>query len=556
MTMARRGLQKSDWGVLGEKIHWPAGFFPERRLPGTGVHGETWVIKNNVMQVSKELTDLRDKLVAGIQKLDQGIEEAAAAMNEPLDGEGDDDIGYDDEFDFADRFDPHDRTDPEVLLEERQGLQTELQDRLDEVNGKLAEMQQNELNFTWKRREIPHQLHCLTRPWEDFNKAEMLAAKQAADEAAAAEREALERRSRRKGNVAPEPSKEDEPDMPDTFVAKLVEPAPVYTADGRRMGFSDGGSDNADTLLAEGEAQMKVIWRFIVERGNFDFEDVGLVPIVYVGTIKRQHKDFKPVENAIFIRPYFKHGTVGDVIKNLAGKKKSLYYKDDLLVTNAHKFISCMAYMENCRLYHGSIHPNNIFVSDDGFRLLVGDFLPPSEFKRWMVSVAKRLSSVPTFLSPEYREALVTARIQKPQYYTETLSPYKNDVYAFGLVLLYLATMEEPTGVNQSAKKAARAVERLRHKGRHEDLLSLVSAMLTFNPQERPSWKELLMTGERLQLQAADVLRGLGNLFGVTLTNPEDQYMDKDLRDPRRAHAAATKHMKRQEGGQTACTIM
>ncbi|CBZ54637.1 putative protein kinase (incomplete catalytic triad) [Neospora caninum Liverpool] len=476
------------------------------------------------MEVTKELTDLRDKLVAGIQKLDQGIDEAAAAMNEPLEGEDDDDIGYDDEFDFADRFDPHDRTDPEVLLEERQGLQTELQDRLDE-------------------------LHCLTKPWEDFNKAEMLAAKQAADEAAAAEREVLERRSRRKGKMQPEPPKEDEPEMPDTFVAKLIEPAAAYTGDGRRMGFSDGGREYADTLLAEGESQMKVIWRFIVERGNFDFEEVGLVPIVYVGAIKRQHKDFKPVENAIFVRPYFKHGTVGDVIKNLAGKKKSLYYKDDLLVTNAHKFISCMAYLENGRLYHGSIHPNNIFVSDDGFRLLVGDFLPPSEFKRWMVSVAKRLASIPTFISPEYREALATARIQKPQYYTETLSPYKNDVYAFGLVLLYLATMEEPTVTATNVIDEAQ-------KTVHLDLLSLVSAMLTFNPQERPSWKELLPTGERLQLQAADMLRGLGNLFGVTLTNPEDQYMDKDLRDPRRANAAAAKNMKRVDGEQTACAIM
>lgn len=31
-------------------------------------------------------------------------------------------------------------------------------------------------------------------------------------------------------------------------------------------------------------------------------------------------------------------------------------------------------------MYHGSIQPNNIFVSDDGFRLLIGDFLIPS---RW-----------------------------------------------------------------------------------------------------------------------------------------------------------------------------
>ncbi|PFH37206.1 protein kinase (incomplete catalytic triad) [Besnoitia besnoiti] len=555
MAMAARGLQKSQWGVLGEKIKWPPGFFPQKRLPGSGVHGETWVISNNVDQVAKELTDLRDKLVAGVKKLDQGIEEAAAAMEEPLPGEDEDDIGYDDEFDFADRFDPHDRTDPEVLLEERQGLQTELQDRLDEVNSKLAAMQQNRLNFTWKRRELPYQLHRLDKPWEDFNKAELLAAKRAAEEAAAAEQAALEQKARRRGKTYVEPPKQEEPDQPDTFAAKLIEPAPAHASDGRRLGFSDA-TECAGTLVAEGESQMKIFWRYIVEKGSFDFEGVGLVPLVYVGTVDRLHRDFKTVENAIFIRPYFKHGTVGDVVKKLAGKKKFLYYKDDLLLANANKFISCMAYMENHNLYHGSIQPSNIFVSDDGFRLLIGDFLPPTEFKRWMVNMAKRLSSIPTFVSPEYREALASARIQKPAYYTEQLSPFKNDVYCFGLVLLYLTTMEEPAGVNETAKRGPRAIEKLRQKGRHEDLLSLISATLTFDPQERPCWRDLLSTTERLQLHATDVMRGLGNLFGVTLTNPEDRYLDKDLRDPQRASAAAEANIRREEGSNTACTLM
>lgn len=67
-----------------------------------------------------------------------------------------------------------------------------------------------------------------------------------------------------------------------------------------------------------------------------------------------------------------------------------------------------------------------------------------AEFKRWMVNMAKKLSSVPVFLSPEYREAVVTQRTQKPHYFTEKLSPFKNDVFCFGLVLLYLASMEEP----------------------------------------------------------------------------------------------------------------
>lgn len=45
----------------------------------------------------------------GIQRLEEGIQEASAAMDEPLEGETEDDVGYDDEYDYADRYDPHDR---------------------------------------------------------------------------------------------------------------------------------------------------------------------------------------------------------------------------------------------------------------------------------------------------------------------------------------------------------------------------------------------------------------------------------------------------------------
>lgn len=37
-----------------------------------------------------------------------------------------------------------------------------------------------------------------------------------------------------------------------------------------------------------------------------------------------------------------------------------------------------LAFLEHHGVYHGNIHPYNIMVSDDGFHLLIGDFVPPS----------------------------------------------------------------------------------------------------------------------------------------------------------------------------------
>ncbi|PHJ16513.1 protein kinase (incomplete catalytic triad) [Cystoisospora suis] len=530
----------------------------------------------------------------------------------------------------------------------------------------------------------------MDKPWEDFNKEEILAAKKAAEEAEAVERARQKKRAQRKGKKYVEPEQPDA-DIPDTFIAKLIEPGAVHASDGRRFN-SSSMRENVNTLIAEGEIQMKFLWRYIVEKGNFDFEGVGLVPVVYVGKIERSHKDYKTVANAIYIRPYLKHGSVGDVVKMLAGKKKSFYYKDDLLLGNANKFINwyvrlmvfVTAALESRRsqertsaykgdekhsrrhLFHAklvgvedallSVYKDTdrshrlsviVFCSHRRFDVLIHidpiwltwsittyimgvyspttslsptmdfDFssvtflsqvgchrsltetasrfrpylsmlskkqtssrnevavhmssqtkqedmnsfvasksdIPTSEFKRWMVNMAKKLASVPVFLSPEYREAIVTSRIQKPQYFVEKLSPFKNDVFCFGLVLLYLASMEEPVGFNESAKKCARAAEKLRQKGRQEDLIALISSMLTFNPRERPSWKDLLPTTERWQLQATDLLRGLGNLFGTTQTNPEDLYLDKDLRDADKMKSAAAANIKREEGD-AACTIM
>lgn len=86
------------------------------------------------------------------------------------------------------------------------------------------------------------------------------------------------------------------------MASSQIEPAAAIGSDGRRFGISSGMRENVNTLIEEGEIQMKFLWRYIVEKGNFDFEGVGLVPVVYVGKIERTHKDYKPVANAIYIR--------------------------------------------------------------------------------------------------------------------------------------------------------------------------------------------------------------------------------------------------------------
>ncbi|KAL8429777.1 hypothetical protein Efla_006529 [Eimeria flavescens] len=341
------------------------------------------------------------------------------------------------------------REDPEVLLEERQQLKTELLDQLDEIRNRLDELESSSLNFTWERRELPLALRRLDKPWEDFNHDLLVQAHLEARAAAAAEKERLEKEAKKaakkgKKKAAPKaaaPVRE----IPTVYCAKALEPGAAVSADGRSFHYSDASSDDsgAKTLVKEVEIFMRYCWRYIVEKGKFNFECVGLLPVVHTAAVTRSHTRAKKRAAAAVITPYMQNGSVGDVLVAFAGKRNTYAYKANLLLSNLKILISCLAFLEHHGIFHGNIHPNNLLISDDGARLLIGDFLPPSEFfKRWLVSAAKGLSVVPVYCSPEYYTALAERRIQRPDVYVNGLSPHKHDVFCLGLVFLQLATLQ------------------------------------------------------------------------------------------------------------------
>ncbi|CDJ51848.1 protein kinase (incomplete catalytic triad), putative [Eimeria brunetti] len=558
-------LQPSTYGVLGQNILWPPGFVALQRMPGSAAHGETWLVKNDANAQKEELEKEKAKLEEAISRLDIGIEQAAQRMEEDQDEAYEQDEHYDDEMDYAERFDPHDREDPEVLLEERQQLKTDIEDQLDEVKEKLKELDSSSLNFTWERHELPIALRRLDKPWEDFNHELLVQAHLEARAARAAEKERLEKEAKKaakKGKkvaapkVAP-PVRE----VPTVYCAKVMDPGVALSADGRAFYRSDAAYDDsgAKGLVKEVEIFMKFCWRYIVERGKFNFEHVGLLPVVHTATISRTHTTLRSMSGAAIITPFMQNGSVGAVLKALAGKRNTYAYKPELLLANAKTLVSCMAFLEHHGVYHGNIHPFNIFVSDDGFRLLIGDFIPPSEFKRWLVQVAKGLAGVPPYCSPEYHTALTERRIQRPAVYVNALSPHKHDVFCLGLVMLQLATLQNVSAYRDKPKRLAAALEKLQNNSESAagpELAKLLKRMLTLNPAERPPFKDLVDAQDRWTLQASDWVRGFAEVLGFGKTPGEELYLDKSLTPPGMGTQTQPSESKKDKNEKSTCAVM
>ena len=82
-----------------------------------------------------------------------------------------------------------------------------------------------------------------------------------------------------------------------------MDPGVAVAADGRTFHRSDAAYDDAGAkaLVKDVEVFMKFCWRYIVERGKFNFEHVGLLPVVHTSTISRTHSSSKSMSGAAII---------------------------------------------------------------------------------------------------------------------------------------------------------------------------------------------------------------------------------------------------------------
>ncbi|OEH79705.1 protein kinase (incomplete catalytic triad) [Cyclospora cayetanensis] len=499
------------------------GILPHREMKGSAAHGGTWLVKNDVIAQTEELEKHKAKLEEALARLDIGIDQAAQELEEEQDEAFEDGDNYEDEMDYAERFNPHDREDPEVLLEERQQLKTDIEDQLDEVREKLEQLESSSLNFTWERRELPIALRRLDKPWEDFNHELLVQAHLEARALAAAEKERLEKAAKKaakKGKKVAAPKVAPiERDVPTFFCAKVVDPGAAVAADGRVFQYSDAAFDHegAKTLVKEVEVFMRFCWRYIVEKGKFNFEQVGLLPVVHTATVSHAHVSLKSFSEAAIItllytavcgywsilRPLMQNGSVGAVIKALAGKKNTYAYKADLLLANAKTLILWLylpVLLSPMAFYASPSVDQDISGQTKKVNGCLGE-----TSKHQLACSARCVCAVVGVW--DLVCLVIIARFR-------------------GILPVFVA-----------------------------ELAALLGRMLTMNAVDRPLFRDLVDAQDRWTLQASDWVRGAAGLLGFGQPLAEELYLDKSL-TPAGMGAQTRPANPKKEKDESSCAVM
>jgi len=236
---------------------------------------------------------------------------------------------------------------------------------------------------------------------------------------------------------------------------------------------------------------------------------------VMVAEVRRAHKQYEDIYNAALTYPLCKHGSVVDVIKRIAGRKVDYWFEDSLLLRNIKGLIFSLAILESKEIFHGNIHPANIYVSDDGFNLMLGDFLPRSEMRRWLSAVSKQLANPPKYSSPELYDVVYIEKVKSFTSIQKKINLHKNDVFSLGMVMYYLATRSEPEDFKTEERILKKGVKRFSaDTTRDAELSSLILRMLLWDSQARPTFWELLSLSQRAALKKEAVVGGILNKLG------------------------------------------
>eukprot|EP00914_Ancora_sagittata_P005158 GHVO01010649.1.p1 GENE.GHVO01010649.1~~GHVO01010649.1.p1 ORF type:complete len:396 (+),score=59.38 GHVO01010649.1:89-1276(+) len=283
----------------------------------------------------------------------------------------------------------------------------------------------------------------------------------------------------------------EEDDASPQVVAKLFDPLVARQSDtGRR--FEDTESTRSKASLRsnvnEGKELARHQWAAVTKCGQ-NIDDSCILPILAVTILTRKHPMFPDSFNIAYVTPYCVNGSLESAITRICGRPDAFQFTEDLLKSNLARMLRSLYILERQNIYHGNITESNIFVSNDGNSLMLGDFVPKSEFREWISLMSNRQASLPSIPAPE----LISGR-EKRNINADKIDVHKIDIYCLGVVFLHAATLEKPDPT--SPNDLRRLVKKV-HDNRASDLATLIGSMVEGDVQKRPSLKQLYNTSSK-----------------------------------------------------------
>ena len=192
---------------------------------------------------------------------------------------------------------------------------------------------------------------------------------------------------------------------------------------------------------------------------------------------------------------YYIHGDLDKYIARLS--KSRQYLNENQILGFLRQLVNAFIFMEDKKIAHQNIKPQNIFLSDDLSKVKIGDFSSAIKLNQ---SYSNELVGTPLYLSPALRRPFLL----NTGCGEVTHDVFKSDVFSLGLTFLYLTSLVPVNDLNVSEGleyKIDQRIEGLRHHyGRVCDIL-----------------KGMLMVDEKFRLSFRGIMKELNR--GTTIVD-------------------------------------
>lgn len=212
---------------------------------------------------------------------------------------------------------------------------------------------------------------------------------------------------------------------------------------------------------------------------HFDHEHILKLRGASLGGVDRE------ISHILIFMDFFAEGDLEKLI--ISRIHSRIYFGEEEILNYLIQLVSAYHYMQMKNTAHRDIKPQNIFISDNGENLKVGDL--GSAVKKNSNQEGNTLTGTPLYLSPKLREAYMKSNAGN---WNIDHNVFKSDVYSLGLTFLYMASLvpvKELANLNDLQAKITRRISDI--SGMYPVLAEILVKMLSVEEADRVDFIQL-----------------------------------------------------------------
>lgn len=197
------------------------------------------------------------------------------------------------------------------------------------------------------------------------------------------------------------------------------------------------------------------------------------------------------VDSISIIMDYYSEGDLETLI--LKHKQEKIPFSEETILIYLNQLLDALSYMQSKNIAHRDLKPHNIFLDGQGTILKIGDLGSSKTISSLVKKVSDQSHTIigtPLYLSPAVREGFL--RTLSGQDCRVPHDVFKSDVYSLGLILLYMASLNNPANLTDMNNLQAKLNTRMEEiSSKYPTLKIFLEKMLQANEENRYDFIQL-----------------------------------------------------------------